>query len=277
VLPWNYGFQWSAGTIIFLGAFYTVLVVMLTTLANAFWRSRRDMRPEKAEAIRWISDFHDLPSRDRSCRHELTGEVKERKCPHAFDCRVCEAHPKFVAKQSPELRLAPQEPEIFGLPFPQDRFYHRGHAWARPEADGTVVVGLDELGKRLIGQPDAVELPAPGIHIYANGTAWRVRKRGADVRVLSPVDGEVVATGGPSRDWYLKVKPVDGTLDMRHLLAAHEVKPWVMRELERMQIALGGGAVGASLADGGVPVADIGDAYPAADWDAVCGEMFLQP
>jgi hypothetical protein len=32
-----------------------------------------------------------------------------------------------------------------------------------------------------------------------------------------------------------------------------------------------------SLADGGVPVADIAAAYPKTDWDAVCGEMFLEP
>jgi hypothetical protein len=32
-----------------------------------------------------------------------------------------------------------------------------------------------------------------------------------------------------------------------------------------------------SLADGGVPVADIAAAYPGTDWDAVCGEMFLEP
>ena len=32
-----------------------------------------------------------------------------------------------------------------------------------------------------------------------------------------------------------------------------------------------------TLADGGTPVADIAAAYPDADWDAVCGEMFLHP
>jgi glycine cleavage system H protein len=277
MLPWNYGFHWSAGTIIFLGAFYTVLVVILSTLANALWRSWRDVRFEKAEALRWMSDFHDLPARDRSCRHELTGDVKVRKCPHAFDCRICELHPKFMARQRPESRQTPPESEIFGLPFPLDRLYHRGHAWVRPEPDGTIAIGLDELGKRLIGEPDAVDLPPVGARIQANGTAWRMQKRGADFRVLAPVGGEVIAVGGQDQEWYLKVRPEDQPPDTRHLLAPHEVKPWVMRELERMQIALGARALGASLADGGVPVADIAAACPNADWDAVCGEMFLEP
>jgi hypothetical protein len=36
----------------------------------------------------------------------------------------------------------------------------------------------------------------PALTLEANGTAFRVRKGDADVRVLSPVDGEVVETGG---------------------------------------------------------------------------------
>jgi glycine cleavage system H protein len=274
MFPWNYGFHWSTGTIIFLGAFYTVLIVIATTVANALWRSWRDMRLQKAEAIRWSSDFHDLPRRDRACRHELSGEVKDRKCPNAFDCRICDAHPRFLAAQH-AADLTQLEPEIYGMPFPTDRLYHRGHTWVKPENDGTVTIGLDELGKRIVGKPDKVDLPPAGMRIHANGTAWRVERRGADVRLLSPVDGEVVATGGPDQDWYLKVKPAGGDVDVRHLLGPAEIKPWIMRELERLQLALGAG--GATLADGGVPVEDIAAACPGADWDAVCGRMFLEP
>lgn len=271
MLPWNYGFHWSAGTIIFLGAFYTVLTIIAATLLRALWRSWRDMQLARADAIRWESDFHDLPQRDRVCRHELTGQVKQRTCHHAFDCRECADHPKLM-----QIAAAPApEPEIFGMPFPTDRLYHRGHTWAKTEPDGTVTVGLDDLGRRLIGHPDRVELPPAGIRIHANGTAWRVSKRGADVRVLAPVDGEVVAIGGPDDDWYLKIRPVNGGFDTRHLLTPSEVKPWMMRELERLQLTLGSGA--GSLADGGVPVEDISEAYPASNWDAVCGEMFLEP
>ena len=104
------------------------------------------------------------------------------------------------------------------MSFPLDRMYHRGHTWARPEADGTVTVGLDDLGARLLGTPDAVDLPAPGSRVQANGTAFRIHKREADVRVLSPVDGEVVETGGVDRGFFLRVKPLDGAIDMRHLL-----------------------------------------------------------
>jgi len=276
MFPWNYGFHWGITSYIFLGAFYTVLVVVATTVANALWRSHRALRTVQAERIRWISDFHDLPARDRVCRHVLTGELTSRECPHAFDCRECETHPKLLARH-PLAAPDETEEELFGMSFPLDRLYHRGHTWARPESDGTVTVGLDELGQRLLGTPDRIDLPELGAQVHANGTAFRVHKRNADVRILSPVDGEVVAAGGAGLGWYLKVKPAGAPIDLRHLLCGAEIKPWLMRELERLQLTLSVEGAAPSLADGGVPVADIAASYPAADWDAVCGEMFLEP
>jgi hypothetical protein len=277
MFPWNYGFHFGSASYIFLGAFYTVLVIVATTLAAAFLRARRALRNDQSESIRWHSDFHDLAPADRVCRHVLTGEFKHRECPNAFDCRQCTTHAKLIA-HCPAAPSAEAESDIFGMSFPADRLYHRGHTWVRQESDGTVTVGLDDLGARLIGTPDAVILPEPGTKISANGTAFRVRRREADVRILSPVDGEVVETGGVDRPYFLRVRPVEGRMDLRHLLTAAEIKPWLMREMERLQLALTmEGASVPSLADGGVPVSDIAAAYPDTDWDAVCGEMFLEP
>lgn len=275
MLPWIYGFQWNAGHIIFLGAFYAVLATVATTLVRAGLRSRRDLLARKVEHIRWHSDFHDLPAQDRVCRHVLTGEFQARECPHAFDCRECETHAKLIARRPV---AAGDEEEIFGLTFPLNRLYHRGHTWAQPESDGTVTVGLDDLAARLVATPDSVTLPEPGSHLEVNGTAFHLCKRNADVRVLSPIDGEVVETGGPDRGWYLRVRPAaTDEPAFRHLLRGAEIRPWLMRELERLQLTLAAeGAAAPALADGGLPVADISASYPKANWDAVCGEMFLE-
>ena len=277
MFPWNYGFHWGAASYIFLGAFYTVLALIAVTVVRALVRARRDLRPASIERIRWNSDFHELPADSRVCRHVLTGEFKQRECPHAFDCRECATHAKLIGHR-PAAAPNGADSEIFGMSFPADRLYHRGHAWARPEADGTVTIGLDDLGARLLGTPDAVSLPATGTEIRANGTAFRVRRREADVRILSPVDGEVVESGGAGRPYFLRVKPLAGKIDLRHLLSGAEVRPWLMREMERLHLVLNReGASVPSLADGGVPVSDIASAYPQADWDAVCGDMFLEP
>jgi hypothetical protein len=259
--------------IVFMTAFYSVLTIITGTLILALARSRRALVKRQAEDIRWHSDFHDLPAADRICRHELTGEFASRECPNAFDCRHCETHAKLIARNP--VAPADGDGEIFGMSFPMDRFYHRGHTWARPANDGTVEIGLDDLGRRLLGRPDAIELPVPGTTIRANGEAFRVRKRDAYVRVLAPVDGEVIETGGLGADWCLRLRPT--SMNFTHLLRHSELRPWLMREMERLQLALTAEGAAATLADGGVPVEDISESYPKANWDAVCGEMFLEP
>jgi hypothetical protein len=276
MLPWNYGFAWNAGHILFLGAFYTVLVVVATTVVSAFWRSRRSLRERETEEIRWHADFSDLPAADRVCRHVLTGEFRKRECPHAFDCRECETHAKLIERR-PLTPVADAEEDSLGMTFPLDRYYHRGHTWAHLDADGTVTVGLDDLGRRLLGMPDSLEMPVPGARLEVNGTAFVAGKRDARVRVLSPVDGEVLAVDGPDGEWYLRIKPDStGERAFRHLLRGPEVKPWLMREMERLQLALSAEGATPTLADGGVPVSDIAASYPETDWDAVCGKMFLE-
>ena len=44
MFPWNYGFHFGAASYIFLGAFYTVLVVVATTVLKALWR--KPMKPK---------------------------------------------------------------------------------------------------------------------------------------------------------------------------------------------------------------------------------------
>jgi hypothetical protein len=223
------------------------------------------------DAIRWKEEFHDLPESDRSCRHELTGELKARTCPNAFDCRSCGTHGSFV----PLGEIA--EREIYGLPYAPERLYHRGHTWVEPQDDGTVLVGLDEIAQRLMGEPDRVELPAAGTAVEANGTGWRMFKNGYPARVLAPVDGDVVETGGPDVGYYLRLKPRNSENAFRHLLRGQEVKAWVGRELERLQMAFAPAGAAVSLADGGELMHDVISNAPEASWDAILGQVFLEP
>lgn len=273
------GFAWDTGHVVFLGAFYAVLFVIVATMVRAMLKASRDLRGGREDAVRWHADFEDLPASLRRCRHELSGEVASRVCENSFDCRRCADHPGFLAARA--AAETPGRPgagaTVAGLAVPAGRLYHRGHTWVRPEADGTLTVGLDDLGARLMRAPDRVELPPVGRKLVANGIGWRARKDGVETRVLAPVDGVVTAVGGPELGWYLKVRPDGGDADTRHLLDAAEARPWMLREVERLELALAAEGVGAALADGGVPVEDLAEAVPPDRLDAVCGMVFLEP
>ncbi len=279
MFPVVYGFRWEAGNLIFLSAFFTVLLFILVTVTVAVLRTQRDFRDRRQETIRWKADFEDLPLDARSCRHELTGVFRRQKCVRGFDCRDCSTHAALLAHgeatgTSPIASQEGQSPSGFNMP--SDRLYHRGHTWVRREPNGCVTVGLDDFALRLLGRPDEVKLPTIGSFVQVNGTAWRLRKGSSEVRILCPIDGEVVALGSADQDWVLKVKTPAGGSNTAHLMTAPEVQPWLLRELERLQLAISGGVLGPSLADGGVPVQDPSAAYPMADWDAVWGDIFLQ-
>ena len=274
MFPWVYEFRWTAGHIIFLGLFFSVVMVIAATVAAAAIRSIRDVRKRKDDAIMWHADFEDLPPQLRACRHEFTGEVKERTCHNGFDCRSCATHPILQAMR-PQTSPATGG-TMFGLTMPSDRMYHRGHSWVEKQPDGTYTVGLDDFAGRLTGTPTRVVLPEPGTRLSVNGKGWLMERQGITMRILSPVDGVVVEQGGHDLGWYLRVRPEIPDAPLDHLLRGAEVRPWTMKELERIQVAMGsGGAVG-SLADGGELVKDVVQQAPGMDWDAVWGETFLE-
>src|ERR1035437_1141115 len=103
MFPGVYGFQWSAGYLIFLGIFFSVLAVIAVTLAMVARRTYLAYRARRAGALRWQADFQDLPASDRACRHDIDGRLPGRLCFNGFDCRFCTRHPDVVKTPAPSL------------------------------------------------------------------------------------------------------------------------------------------------------------------------------
>lgn len=260
------------GHVVFISLFFMIALTIFSTVLFAVWRTARDCLNHRALELCWESDFDELPESDRSCRHELAGRIVSRTCDNAFDCRHCSQYSEFAAM--PSRRFAPDA----GLQYSENRFYHRGHTWVEAQEDGTYAIGLDELADRLVGKPDSVTMPEVGSEIEINGTAWRMNKNQQDIRVRTPLEGTVIAVGGPTQGWYLKIRPRLDPSDpatLRHLLHGPEVRGWMFRELQRLQLQLRAPNTLPSLADGGVLVHGLMDAVPEADWDAVLADTFL--
>jgi hypothetical protein len=267
------GFHWTFGHILFLLLFFVVVVTIFATITAAAWRTQRDFRSHRAIDAWWRSEFAELPEADRHCRHELAGRVMSRTCDNAFDCRHCEKYSQFAVLP------ATGNVNALGLNYSEDCYYHRGHTWVKPAEDGTVTIGLDELAVHLIGTPDLLDLPNPGTQLELNETAWRMKKNGREIKVRMPIEGTVVSLGGPREGWYLKLQPRLDLRDpttLRHLLRGPEVRGWLTRELERLQLQLRAPNAPPALADGGVLMPNLMDHVPDADWDNVLADTFLE-
>ena len=266
------GFHWAFGHVLFLALFFAVALTIVATIASAVVKTVDDFRAHRAAALCWQSHFTELPASNKRCRHELAGRVIVRTCDNSFDCRTCENYSHFA--------VLPSSGNVTtcGLDFPDDRLYHRGHTWVKALEDGNMLVGLDSLAECIIGQPDSVQLPAVGEQIEANQTAWHMQKNRTAIAVRAPIEGTIVEVGGPGKGWYLKIKPQFDSTDsraLRHLLRGAEVKGWISRELERLQIQLRSPDTAPALADGGILLPDLMDSIPKANWDTVIADTFL--
>ena len=275
MFPGIYEFHWDLGHIIFVGLLFAVLSLIGLTMMAAMAKTWLSIRAQRIPSIEWHEEWHSLRSEARQCRHTLTGATEDRICDRGFACDSCEFNAQMGAEQN---QTTDQETadNHFGYDMPGDKYYHRGHTTVQTLDDGTALIGLDDFAARLIGKTEDVDLPAIGTQISINGNGWRIRNQYGDVRFISPIDGIVLATNESAKDgWYLKVKTSQTDAQLACLLHGSEVRPWLLRELERLQTLLMPGAM-AGLADGGTPVKDLTQSYPEADWDMVWGEMFLE-
>jgi glycine cleavage system H protein len=138
------------------------------------------------------------------------------------------------------------------FPIPLDRLFHRGHAWARPEADGLVTVGLDGFAAKLVGPLAAVALPQIGGTVGQGERAWRlVADDGRAVEMLSPVDGTIAeinaelartpeaAQADPyGRGWLFRVRPQRLRANTTSLLSGTTAKRWMEEAVAGLQRTL---------------------------------------
>jgi len=166
--------------------------------------------------------------------------------------------------------------------------FHQGHTWAAGADRDVVTVGLDDFAAQLVGTPDAVTLPAVGASIRQGGPGWQVRVGDRTLRMVSPVEGTIVAVNravvdAPQRatddpygeGWLLKVRPADREVTLRNLLSGDLAAAWMRHTVERLRALPASGGLGVVMPDGGVPVRGFGRALEPEEWEAVSREFFL--
>jgi len=176
---------------------------------------------------------------------------------------------------------------VAGYQMPEALYYHRGHTWARPLDADTVLIGVDDFARRLIGPAAGVSAPSRGDWLHQGGRAFAMKLDGKTAELVSPVEGEVVevnrdltekpglAAEDPyGRGWVLKVKAPNLANNLRNLLSGRLARKWMEDSREAFELRLMAFS-GSVLQDGGEPAADLSHHLPPGDWDRLVNEFFL--
>jgi glycine cleavage system H protein len=193
---------------------------------------------------------------------------------------------KEAAAPAPALpRPVPQPAYAGWFRVPDSVHLHPGHTWARLEPDGFVAVGVDDFAHKLVG-PGTVELPELGERVFQGESAIAIGDGAKAVRMLSPVDGTVVAVNARAREqgeglddpygagWLFKVKAPRLGANLHQLLTEGAARRFVEDASERLAARLSP-ELGRVLQDGGVPIHGIAQALAGEAWDDLARGFFL--
>jgi glycine cleavage system H protein len=196
------------------------------------------------------------------------------------------SRPARAAYEYTTERLIPAIREWFTVP--DGFFYHPGHAWAKVETGNVVTVGVDDFAQKLVGKIDVVRLPEIGTTIYQGDKAFELGIESKTIPVLAPVEGQIVAINkdildSPNRinedaygsGWLCKVYSPRWTANMKNLLSGSLAQKWTDEAGDVLVSRITDPALGATMADGGVPVAGIAKSIAPDRWDEVAKEMLL--
>jgi len=176
---------------------------------------------------------------------------------------------------------------VAGYQMPEALYYHRGHTWARPLDTDTVLVGIDDFARRLIGPAASLSAPSRGDWLHQGGRAFAMKLDGRTAELISPIEGEVVEVNRDlaekpglagedpyGRGWVLKVKAPQLAANLRNLLSGRLARKWMEDSREALELRLMAFS-GSVLQDGGEPASDLSQHLPKADWERLAHEFLL--
>ncbi|MDY7034611.1 MAG: glycine cleavage system protein H [Thermodesulfobacteriota bacterium] len=238
------------------------------------------IRVQQHKQISWQEAMRKRPNLDRLCRHTLTHRIGKRACAYDYECVKCDFDQYFEDVWSTKTKSMPREvQEVMGFKMPVGYYFHNGHAWARIESGGCVRVGLDDFALKLLGRPDALELPLMGKELNKDHSGWGLKRGKNSADVLSPVDGVIVEVNSEARKnpelanrepygegWLFMVRTPDTKGSMKKLMEGVDSLDWINGEANKLEGMIEEVA-GPLAADGGYLGDDIYGSLPGLVWE----------
>jgi len=139
--------------------------------------------------------------------------------------------------------------EIKQYRFPTNLYYTDRHLWFRRESDGSVIVGIDDLGQKLAGKIMTVRVLAEGAALEPGkvfgtmeSTKWVERLRSSITGVVKNVNKKLssmpslVNEDPYGNGWFIRITPTANVdQELNKLVTGEGMESWVRKEIEERE------------------------------------------
>ena len=242
-----------------------------------------------------------VPPDENKCVWMTAGILSYQLCEREFECEGCplEAaiHMHF-SRPAPGAGQPERQPAEEPAALPGDRSYSPNHCWVRtlgrtPERHRMARVGLEPGLVEALMMPKAVVLPSTGERLKRRRAHLWVVTEGGTFAVTAPTDGVVTATNANltqrphtlsssplEEGWLFEVDVCENEIKAGELMDPEAARARFFEDQGRFQTCLADALrddrprVGATLADGGVPLRRVSEMLGATRYFALLRQTF---
>ena len=145
------------------------------------------------------------------------------------------------------MRLSEKENNISNeFLIPGGVFIAEGHTWMSIDQGGTVLVGLDDFARKVIGKIDSIEFPNLGMHVQRGKTLFSIIQDNRVIPFKSPISGTVYKINNTlaqdkekfaitpyEKNWICKIETDDIDTDIGRLKIGKSAALFYQDEIKR--------------------------------------------
>ena len=173
------------------------------------------------------------------------------------------------------------------LQFPNDVYYHDGHAWAKLDEGNRVRIGLDDFTQQVMGDIEDIEIPSIGSQLKQGEVAWKLSQGKRKLSQLAPLGGTVVelnekliknpslANSSPyEKGWILKIQPKAFSEEMPELMDSFQFQVHFDRLKAKLRSSFSHQSLGMVYGDGGEVIKGVGGILEERLWKILVTQLF---
>ncbi len=248
-----------------------------------------DSIEEKNKAEHWVKHVKTrYYIASAPCIHFLSGRIAlPEECSGNYRCHHCNVHTLLDKESRKETIHKPVYKKMSGYKMIEDYYYHFGHSWVNIEKFPRVKIGMDDFISKILGPPDAINLPPVGTPIRQGEIGCILIRNNNKAPIRAPLSGMVckvndklikhpeIAHDDPYHEGWLYMLDTENLpLELEGLYSGKECFQWMEKESQNLY-ELMGPRYEKMVAIGAESIDDIYENLPEVNWYRLVGK-FLQ-